>query len=51
MFIDVHAHLDDEAFDDDRQQVLERIKEAGIIVINAGSDMASADFQLTCPRT
>ena len=23
MFVDVHAHLDDKAFDDDREQVLE----------------------------
>lgn len=42
MFVDVHAHLDDEAFDADRQQVLDRIKEAGITVINAGSDMTSS---------
>jgi TatD DNase family protein len=42
MFVDVHAHLDDKAFNDDREQVLESIEEAGIIVINAGSDIASS---------
>ena len=46
MFVDVHAHLDDKAFDDDRQQVLEKIGEAGIVVVNAGSDMASSRFSV-----
>lgn len=42
MFVDVHAHLDDEAFDSDRQEVIKKIEEAGIIVVNAGSDIASS---------
>lgn len=46
MYVDVHAHLDDEAFDDDREQVIQRIKEAGIIVVNAGSDMKSSRFSV-----
>lgn len=46
MFVDVHAHLDDKAFNDDREQVLESIEEAGIIVINAGSDIASSRFSV-----
>ncbi len=46
MFVDVHAHLDDEAFDGDRQEVLAKIKEAGIIVVNAGSDIASSRFSV-----
>ena len=46
MFVDVHAHLDDEAFDGDRQQVLESIKEEGIIVVNAGSDMTSSHYSV-----
>lgn len=29
-FIDTHAHLDDPAFDDDREEVLKRAKEAGL---------------------
>ncbi|HHX23895.1 MAG: TatD family hydrolase [Tepidanaerobacteraceae bacterium] len=46
MLADVHAHLDDKAFDDDRQEVLKNIKEAGITVINAGSDIKSSEFSL-----
>jgi len=46
MIVDVHAHLDDKAFDDDRQQVLENIKETGIIVVNAGSDINSSRFSV-----
>jgi len=46
MFVDVHAHLDDEAFDTDRQEIIKKIEEAGIIVVNAGSDMASSRFSV-----
>lgn len=46
MFADVHAHLDDEAFDTDRQEVIKKIEEAGIIVVNAGSDIASSRFSV-----
>jgi len=46
MFIDVHAHLDDEAFEPDRQDVIQNIKKAGIVVINAGSDMASSQMSV-----
>lgn len=46
MFVDVHAHLDDKAFDDDREQVLEDIKKAGMTVVNAGSDLQSSRFSV-----
>ncbi|GAQ24806.1 TatD family hydrolase [Tepidanaerobacter syntrophicus] len=46
MFVDVHAHLDDEAFDTDRQEMIKKIEKAGIIVVNAGSDMASSRFSV-----
>jgi TatD DNase family protein len=35
MFIDSHAHLDDEKFDSDREQVIARAREAGIRTIVA----------------
>lgn len=28
--IDTHAHYDDEAYDEDREEVLKQIKEAGV---------------------
>ncbi len=40
--IDVHAHLDDERFDEDRAEVLAQMRQAGIKrVINSGSTHAS----------
>lgn len=42
MFFDAHAHLDDEAFDQDRDQVLQNIKKTQIHVINAGSNIPSS---------
>ncbi len=39
MLIDTHAHLDDRAFDTDREQVIERAREAGLVaIINVGYD-------------
>jgi TatD DNase family protein len=41
--IDSHAHLDDEAFDLDREEVIDRLKSDGIdIVINNSSDLLSS---------
>jgi TatD DNase family protein len=37
---DVHAHYDDEKFDEDRDQVIEELKQNGVIgVLNCGSSM------------
>lgn len=36
-FVDTHAHLDDEAFDGDREDVLARAREAGVVtIVNIG---------------
>lgn len=50
MLIDVHAHLDDEQFGADRDEVLMTIKEAGMQVINAGADLKSSGFSLMLAR-
>lgn len=43
MLIDSHAHLDDERFDEDRDQVIKALEEAGIgIIINPGADLNSS---------
>jgi len=41
---DTHAHYDDEAFDADREELLESMREAGIVAIaNAASNLESTD--------
>ena len=43
MLIDSHAHLDDERFDKDRDQIIKSLKEEGIeLVINPGADVGSS---------
>ncbi|MCR4430227.1 MAG: TatD family hydrolase [Tepidanaerobacteraceae bacterium] len=46
MLIDAHAHLDDEAFDGDRESVMKKIREKGMIVINAGSNIETSKFSV-----
>lgn len=43
MFIDSHAHLDDERFDEDRDLVINNLKDNGIdIAVNIGADLQSS---------
>ncbi|TJX13215.1 hypothetical protein E9840_10535 [Tissierella creatinini] len=43
MFIDSHAHLDDERFDEDRITLIESLRENNIdLVVNIGADMESS---------
>ncbi len=43
MYFESHAHYDDEAFDSDRYELIEKMHENGIeYIINAGSDIASS---------
>lgn len=43
MFIDSHVHLDDPRFDQDRENIIESLKEDGIdMVINIGADKESS---------
>ncbi|MCX7695700.1 MAG: TatD family hydrolase [Caloramator sp.] len=40
MIFDTHAHYDDEAFNEDREEVIEKLKKAGIgLVLNCGASM------------
>ena len=42
MIFDTHAHYDDEAFDDDREQLLERMRNRGVeYIVNVGASRAS----------
>src|SRR3989344_2349259 len=36
-YIDIHAHVNFSAYDSDREEVLERAREAGVVVINVGT--------------
>lgn len=52
MFIDSHAHLDDERFDDDRETVIKNLKTDQIdIIINIGADIASSKSTLNLAQT
>lgn len=43
MLFDSHAHLNDEAFDQDRPELLETFRDAGVgLVMNAGCSLASS---------
>ena len=43
MLFDTHAHLNDPAFDEDREELLETFKDAGVgLVLNAGCSLASS---------
>ena len=43
MIFDTHAHYDDEAFAEDREELFDKMKEAGIdFVVNIGANMASS---------
>ena len=39
---DTHAHPTDERFNEDREQVLARMREAGMLCMCVGADMASS---------
>lgn len=48
MLFDSHAHLDDEKFDEDREQVIARIFESGVAgFVNVGACMASSARSVT----
>lgn len=43
MLADSHAHIDDERFDADREEVVARALAAGVsLIVNIGADMASS---------
>lgn len=43
MYFDSHAHYNDEAFDEDREELLEGLKDKNVeLVVNAGADMESS---------
>ncbi|MBQ7615373.1 MAG: TatD family hydrolase [Butyrivibrio sp.] len=47
MIFDTHAHYDDEQFDQDREELLLSMKEAGIgNIVNVGANMASSERAL-----
>ena len=47
MIFDTHAHYDDERFDEDREEVLEKIRRAGVKhFVNVAADLKSVDTTL-----
>lgn len=51
MIFDTHAHYDDEAFDDDREQILERMRNRGVeYIVNVGASIASCKSTIGLTR-
>lgn len=51
MIIDSHAHLDDSAFNEDREELIEKLKDQGIShVMNISAGLASARTSLTLAK-
>lgn len=48
--IDSHVHLNDERFDVDREEVLQRIQEEMDFVVNIGYDLESSQISLDYAR-
>ena len=43
MLFDTHAHLDDDRFDEDRKQIIEKCKEEGVeLILNAASNLQTS---------
>lgn len=42
-YIDIHSHIHDREFDNDRNQVLARMREAGVGTIAVGTDLVSSE--------
>ena len=52
MLFDTHAHLNDPAFDEDRAELLETFKDAGVgLVLNAGCSLESSRDCITLAET
>ena len=51
MIFDTHAHYDDEAFDDDREKLLERMQNRGVeYIVNVGANIASCKTTIGLTR-
>ena len=51
MIFDTHAHYDDKAFEEDREEILGSLPQAGIgRVVNVGSDLASCESTIDLAR-
>lgn len=52
MIFDTHAHYDDRRFDEDREEVLASLKDAGVLrVVNVAADMESVETTLALAKS
>ncbi|MCI8513619.1 MAG: TatD family hydrolase [Lachnospiraceae bacterium] len=52
MIFDTHAHYDDEAFEEDREEILGKLPEVGVkAVVNAGASLASTKAAIRLAET
>ncbi|MBN2093955.1 MAG: TatD family hydrolase [Candidatus Zambryskibacteria bacterium] len=50
-YIDIHCHLDMDEFDADRQEVLARMKEGGVVAISVGSNLEASKKAIEIAET
>lgn len=50
-YIDIHSHLHFDRYDDDREEVLERMKEAGVSTISIGIDSLTSEKEVQLAET
>jgi len=48
MLIDVHSHIHDKAFDEDRDTILAQMKEEGMMTITVGTDVEESKKAVAC---
>lgn len=51
MYIDSHAHYDDEKFENDREEIIEQVKSEIGIIIDAGYNLESSKFAVELAKT
>lgn len=50
-YVDIHSHIHDKAFDKDREQVVDEMKERGFATITIGTDMVESGKAIVCAET
>lgn len=47
-YVDIHSHIHDKAFDEDRDRVISDMKERGFVTITIGTDLIESEKAIVC---